>query len=125
MATDIIYKGKKLTDEDVIDVLENVFIFKNTHDRFTQLDLDCINKLLEMYNEVKQSLSLCEGKLAKQQLKLKETISKSYIDKLLTEYMPKTNIHYPSDIKAFVDALKCSGRVDAYEELLQYEEQEK
>ena len=40
-------------EKDAIDVLEDVFIFKNTQDRFTKLDLNSIHivlKLIEKQN---------------------------------------------------------------------------
>ena len=43
-----------MNEEDIIDILENVFIFKNTNDKFTKLDLDAINGLLKLYNQEKE-----------------------------------------------------------------------
>ena len=42
-------------EKDAIDVLEDVFIFKNTNNRFTKLDLKCINialNLIETQNKM-------------------------------------------------------------------------
>ena len=43
-----------MNEEDIIDILENVFIFKNTNDKFTKLDLEAINGLLKLYKQEKE-----------------------------------------------------------------------
>lgn len=45
-----------MSEEEIIDILENVFIFKNTSDKFTDLDLNAIKGLLDLYNKQKQEL---------------------------------------------------------------------
>lgn len=46
--------GVALSEEEIIDVLENVFIWKNTNDKFTRLDLNAIKGLLDLYNQEKE-----------------------------------------------------------------------
>lgn len=45
-------------EKDAIDVLENVFIFKNTNDRFTKLDLKCINIALNLIKTQNKMIEL-------------------------------------------------------------------
>lgn len=40
--------------DDAIDVLENVFIFKDTYDRFTKLDLNSIHIALNYISELEE-----------------------------------------------------------------------
>lgn len=42
--------------EEAIDVLENVFIFKNTYDRFTKLDLNSIHIALKYISELEEEV---------------------------------------------------------------------
>ena len=49
----------------------------------------------------------------------KQFISKDKIETKLNEYTPKTTIHYPENIDNFINAIRCCGRVEAYEELLE------
>lgn len=52
----------KMTEEEIIDILENVIIFKNTSDKFTDLDLNAIQGLLDLYNKQKEKLKAYEIK---------------------------------------------------------------
>lgn len=63
-----------MTEEDIIDILENLFIFKNTSDKFTDLDLNAIKGLLDLYKKekeknrkIKESLTFRVGKSRKKE----------------------------------------------------------
>ena len=62
-------------EEKVIDVLEDVFIFKDTHDKFTKLDLECIHDIIHLYKSKKE-----ENEEIQEKLKEEIQIKNEYID---------------------------------------------
>lgn len=71
-------------EEKIIDVLENIFIYKDTYDKFTKLDLECVHDVVYLYKQKKEENEEMQEKLEEIQEKLKEEIQtkNEYIDML-------------------------------------------
>ena len=79
-------------EKDAIDVLEDVFIFKNTNDRFTKLDLKCINIALNLIETQNKMIELMAEEMKTKEYEYEDMCL--YSEDCHGEYCEKCIIEY-------------------------------
>lgn len=81
-----------MTEEEIIDILENVYIFKNTSDKFTDLDLNAIQGLLDLYNKQKETIINQERIIMEQEKEINKYKNQEYGKLFNGRYISKDKI---------------------------------
>ncbi len=126
----------KMSEDEILQTLNNIkaaykllpVLYKG--DDYTQ-EVLAIEAILKLYKQLKASnneLDTVNNDVILQNMRLSKNLEQEqqknkqildFINNKWKEYVPKTTIHHPDNVNNFLDAIRCNGRVDAYNELLE------